>query len=164
MRRRDFITLVGGAATAWPVVVRAQQRERMRHIGMLMAASENDVEWRNLVKVFMQRLQELGWTQDRNLKINPRWVEPGSDRLELLARELIELKPELIISQSTTTTIVLLQQTRTVPIVFLLVADPIGNNFVKSFARPDTNASGFFTFDPPICGKWLRISILLASG
>jgi putative tryptophan/tyrosine transport system substrate-binding protein len=147
MKRRAFISLLGGAAV-WPVTAPAQQGERKRHIGMLMAATESDMEWQNLVKVFIQRLQELGWTQDRNLKIDFRWAETGSDRLEALAKELVELKPELIISQATVTTIVLLQQTRTVPIIFLLVADPVGNNFVKSFSHPDTNATGFFTFDP----------------
>ena len=157
MRRRAFITLLGGAAAAWPLAARAQQGERVRRIGMLMAATENDMEWQNLVKVFIQRLQELGWTQDRNLKIDFRWAETGSDRLEALAKELVELKPELIISQATITTIVLLQQTRTVPIIFLLVADPVGNNFVKSFSHPDTNATGFFTFDPSMSGKWLEL-------
>ena len=88
MKRREFITLIGGAA-AWPLAVRAQQGERKRHIGMLMAATENDMEWQNLVKVFIQRLQELGWTQDRNLKIDFRWAETGSDRLEALAKELV---------------------------------------------------------------------------
>jgi hypothetical protein len=105
LKRREFITLIGGVAV-WPVTAPAQQGERKRHIGMLMAATENDMEWQNLVKVFIQRLQELGWTQDRNLKIDFRWVETGSDRLEALAKELVELKPELIISQATITTIV----------------------------------------------------------
>jgi ABC-type uncharacterized transport system substrate-binding protein len=143
--RREFITLLGSAAATWPLAARAQQGERKRHIGMLMAATENDMEWQNLVKVFIQRLQELGWTQDRNLKIDFRWAETGSDRLEALAKELVELKPELIISQATITTIVLLQQTRTVPIIFLL---PIPSATISSKAsriptqtRPDSSPS-----------------------
>jgi putative tryptophan/tyrosine transport system substrate-binding protein len=146
MRRRDFITLLGGAAAVWPLAARAQQGERMRRIGMLMAGAENDAEWQDLAKIFVRQLQELGWTEGRNLRIDFRWAVAGRDRLEMLAKELVELKPELIVSQATITTVALLQQTRTIPIIFLLVIEPVANNFVKSFGiptqtRPDSSPS-----------------------
>ena len=140
------------------------QGERIRRVGMLMAGAENDVEWQDLAKIFVRQLQELGWTEGRNLRIDFRWAVSGRDRLETLAKELVELKPELIVSQATITTVALLQQTRTIPIIFLFVTEPVANNFVKSFAHPDTNATGFFTFDPPMSSKWLELLKEIAPG
>src|SRR6516164_8805655 len=123
MRRRTFISLVGGAAT-WPLAARAQQPERMRRIGVLMGYAENDSEAQAWIAAFREGLQNLGWTQDRNIRIDVRWGSGEFDRIRRLAKELVGLQPDLILSQVTPTTAALLQQTRTIPVVFAMVADP----------------------------------------
>src|SRR5262245_48363763 len=152
MKRRAFITLLGGAAAAWPIATRAQQSERMRRIGALMAYPESDPEGPVRIAAFQEELQRLGWTEGRNTRIDIRWgaVDPQSS--QRLAHELAALQPDLILSQDTPTTAALLQQTRTIPIVFAVVADPVGSGFVGSLARPGGNVTGFINMEPTMAG------------
>jgi putative ABC transport system substrate-binding protein len=157
MRRREFITLLGGAA-AWPLSARAQQPERLRRIGVLMAYADSDPEGQASVAAFREGLQKLGWTEDRNILIDTRWAIPGdAQSRQRFAKELIGLQPDLILAQSTPSTRTLLQHTRTIPIVFAIVADPIGSGFVASFSRPGGNVTGFINFEPTMAGKWLEL-------
>jgi len=157
MRRREFITLLGGAAAAWPLVARAQQAERMRLIGVLMAYAESDPEGQAWVAAFREALQNLGWAEGRNIRIDTRWATPDVEAMQRLAKELVALQPDLILSQSTPTTAALLQQTRTIPIIFANIADPVGSGFVASFPRPGGNVTGFVLFEPTMAGKWLEL-------
>jgi putative tryptophan/tyrosine transport system substrate-binding protein len=156
MRRREFITLIGGVA-AWPLAARAQQAERMRLIGVLMAYAESDPEGQAWVAAFREALQKLGWAEDRNIRIDTRWATPDVEAMQRLAKELVALQPDLILSQSTPTTAALLQHTRTIPIIFANIADPVGSGFVASFSRPGGNATGFVLFEPTMAGKWLEL-------
>jgi putative tryptophan/tyrosine transport system substrate-binding protein len=142
VKRRTFITLLGGAA-AWPLAARAQQAERMGLIGVLMAYAESDPEGQAWVAAFREALQKLGWAEGRNIRIDTRWATPDVDAMQRLAKELVALQPDLILSQSTPTTAALLQHTRTIPIIFANIADPVGSGFVASFSRPGGNATGF---------------------
>ena len=158
MRRREFITLLGGAAAAWPLAARAQQPERMRRIGVLMAYAESDREGQACVAAFREGLQKLGWAEGRNIRIDTRWATPGdAEAMQRFAKELVALQPDLILSQSTPTTAALLQQTRTIPIVFANVSDPVGSGFVASFPRPGGNVTGFTNIEPTMAGKWLEL-------
>ena len=157
MRRRDFITLLGGAAVAWPLAARAQQGERVRRIGVLMAYAENDPQAQAWYAAFLEGLQKLGWTEGRNIRIGTRWVAPDAESMRRLAKELIALQPDLLLSSSTPTTSALLQQTRTIPILFAIVADPVGSGFVASLSRPGGNATGFATLEGSLGGKWLEL-------
>jgi putative tryptophan/tyrosine transport system substrate-binding protein len=158
MRRRKFITLLGGAA-AWPLAVRAQLVDRMRLIGVLMAYAENDPEGQAWVAAFREQLQKLGWVEGRNIQIAARWATPDVEEMQRFAKELVALHPDLILSQSTPTTAALLQHTRTIPIIFANLADPVGSGFVASFSRPGGNATGFVahSFEPTMAGKWLEL-------
>src|SRR5262249_19624160 len=155
MRRRDFIAL-GGAAAAWPLAARAQQRERMRRIGVLMALASDDPEAQARNAAFLQALSELGWTVGRNVQIDYRWSGADADRIRKAASDLGELAPDLIQANSTPALASLLQATRTVPIVFTQVADPVGAGFVESMARPGGNATGFIVFEYGMSVKWLE--------
>jgi putative ABC transport system substrate-binding protein len=157
LRRRQFITLLGGAAAAWPLAARAQQAERMRLIGVLMAYAESDPEGQAWVAAFRERLQKLGWAEGRNIRIATRWATPDLEAMQRFAKELVALQPDLILSQSTPTTAALLQHTRTIPIIFANIADPVGSGFVASFPRPGGNATGFVLFEPTMAGKWLEL-------
>jgi putative tryptophan/tyrosine transport system substrate-binding protein len=157
IRRRDFITLLGGAAIAWPLLARAQQPSRMRHIGVLMSSAESDAEYQNFIRNFVRRLQELGWMEGRNLRIDYRWAAADTDRIRVFAKELVDLQPDLIVSQNTPTPAALLQQSRTIPIVFCVVSDPVGSGFVASLAHPAGNATGFTNFESSMSGKWLDV-------
>jgi ABC-type uncharacterized transport system substrate-binding protein len=158
MKRRTFISLLGGAATAWPLAARAQQSERMRRIGVLMAYPDSDQEGRSLIAAFQEGLQQLGWTLGRNIQIDTRWAPPGdAEALQRFAKELVALQPDLILSHSTPTTDTLLQQTRSIPIIFAFVSDPLGSGFVASFPRPGGNATGFIVMEPTMTGKWLEL-------
>ena len=153
LERREFITLLSGAA-AWPVAARAQQPERMRRVGALMGYPEAQSE----LASFLQELQKLGWVDGRNLRIDTRWGIPADpDSMHRFARELVALQPDLILSQSTPTTAALLQETRIIPIVFAIVADPVGSGFVASLARPGGNATGFVVTESSLGGKWLEL-------
>jgi len=155
--RREFIALLGGAAAAWPLAARAQQPDRMRRIGVLMAYVEGDSEGQAYLAAFREGLQKLGWTEGHNFRIDYRWAAIDADSMQRFAKELITLQPDLILSHTTPTTAALLQQTRTIPIVFALVADPVGSGFVASFPRPGGNATGFTNIEPTMPGKWLEL-------
>jgi putative tryptophan/tyrosine transport system substrate-binding protein len=156
MRRREFITLLGGAAAAWPLAARAQQRERMRRIGVLMTTAAGDPEGQSRVAAFLQGLQPLGWTVGANVQIDIRFaVEP--DRIRQEAEQLAASAPDIILANSSAGIGALLQSTRTVPIVFAVVADPVGAGFVSSLSRPGGNATGFTNFEYGIGGKWLEL-------
>ena len=156
MRRRTFISLVGGAAT-WPLAARAQQPERMRRIGVLMGYAENDSEAQAWIAAFREGLQKLGWTEGRNVRVDTRWASADAEAMQRFAQELVALQPDLILSQSTPAVAALLQQTRTIPIVFALIANPVGSGFVASFARPGGNVTGFVTIEGSLGGKWLEL-------
>jgi putative tryptophan/tyrosine transport system substrate-binding protein len=143
MKRREFITLLGCTAVSWPLAARAQQGDRMRRIGVLMGFAESDRQGRAFVAAFRDELQKLGWVEGRNIRIDIRWAAGDTALMQRFAKELVALQPDLILSHLTPTTTALLQQTRIIPIVFALVADPIGSGFVASFARPGSNVTGF---------------------
>jgi ABC-type uncharacterized transport system substrate-binding protein len=158
MRRREFITLVGSAAATWPLVARAQQANRMRRIGVLMGFPESDPEAQSELASFVQELQKLGWVEGRNLRTDTRWWIPADpESTHRFAKELVALQPDLILSQTTSTTAALLQETRTIPIVFAILADPVGSGFVASLARPGGNATGFVVMEGSLGGKWLEL-------
>ena len=158
MRRREFITLVGGAAAAWPLAARAQRREHMRRIGVLMNVPSDNSEGMARLAAFLQGLQELGWTVGRNVQIDYRWGSPDADRIRKDAAELLVLAPDVILSSATPTVGALQQATRTVPIVFALVADPVGAGFVETLARPGGNITGFSAaIEYGTSGKWLEL-------
>jgi putative tryptophan/tyrosine transport system substrate-binding protein len=159
MRRRDFITLIGGATLPMPLqLVRAQQPDRMRRVGLLMAHAESDPEYQDYLTAFREELTKLGWTEGRNIKIDARWgaLEDPESRLRS-ANQLIALQPDVLVTQNTPPTASMLQQTHTIPTVFVIVADPVGSGFVKSLARPGGNATGFMIMEPTIATKWVQL-------
>jgi putative ABC transport system substrate-binding protein len=157
MRRREFITLVGGAAVTWPLAARAQQAERMRRIGVLMGYAEGDREGQAFVTAFREELQKFGWIEGRNVRIDARWGAGSAEPTQQFAKELVALKPDIILSHSTVTTAAVLKQTRTIPIIFANVTDPIGSGFVASFPHPGGNATGFVNMEDSMSGKWLEL-------
>jgi putative ABC transport system substrate-binding protein len=158
MRRRDFIAVLGGAAATWPLVARAQQGDHMRRLGVLMGYPETDAEAQSYFAAFRDSLRRLGWIDGRNIAIDIRWARPGDMiSMERFAKELIAVQPDLILSNTTPTTVALLQQTRSIPLVFAMVADPIGSGFVTSFAQPGGNATGFVTTEATLGGKWVDL-------
>jgi putative tryptophan/tyrosine transport system substrate-binding protein len=163
LSRRQFIMLLGGAA-AWPLAARAQQGERVRRIGVLMTLAADDPEGQARLRAFVQGLQELGWTDGRNVQIDYRWSGADADRIRKAAAELVALAPDLIQANSSPAVASLLQATRTVPIVFTQVADPVGAGFVESMARPGGNATGFTVFEYGISVKWLELLKEIAPG
>src|SRR2546423_9471289 len=157
MKRREFITLLGGAAAAWPLAARGQQGERMRRIGVLVAATADDPEYQTRMGAFQQGLALLGWIEGRNVRIDTRWATTNAEEVRKQAVELAALAPDVILAASGTTTVApLLQATRTVPIVFVVVIDPVGAGFVANLARPGGNATGFLMFEYGLSGKWLE--------
>jgi putative tryptophan/tyrosine transport system substrate-binding protein len=164
MRRRQFIALLGGAA-AWPLAARAQQPGGMRRIGVLMASAADDLESQARVAAFVQGLAQLGWSDGRNVRIDIRWATTNADDLRRHAAELAALAPDVLVAATGTATAApLLQATRTVPIVFVVVIDPVGAGFVASLARPGGNATGFTTFEYGLSGKWLELLKQIAPG
>jgi len=158
MRRREFITLLGGAVAGWPLPTRAQQNDRQRHIGVLMAHTENDPEFKDYLDAFRQGLQKLGWIEGRNIQIDTRWgALENADMRQRSAKELVALRPDIILTQNTPPTASMLQETRTIPVIFVIVADPVGSGFAASLARPGGNATGFTIMEPTITGKWLEL-------
>src|SRR5665811_522478 len=164
MRRREFITLLGGTAAGWPFSAQAQQPGRMRRIGMLMSLAADDPESLARQTNFLQRLQELGWTDGRNIRIDYRWAAGDADRFRRYAAELVALTPDVILANGGAAAAPLLQATRTVPIVFVLVPDPVGAGYVASLARPGGNATGFTQFEYSIGTKWLELLKEIAPG
>jgi putative ABC transport system substrate-binding protein len=156
-RRKFLATLLGVAAVAWPMAARAQQAERVMRIGVLMAYAESDPEAQAWVAAFREGLQKLGWAEGRNIRIETRWATADVESIQRFAKELVALQPELVVSTSTPSTAWLLQQTRTIPIIFTNVSDPVGSGFVASLPRPGGNATGFSTIEGSLGGKWLEL-------
>jgi len=163
VKRREFITLVGGA-TAWPLVARAQQSERIRRIGVLMNLAADDPEGQARITAFAQGLQEAGWTMGRNVRIDYRWAGADADRHRQHATELVALAPDIILAATTISLAAVQQVTRTIPIVFVQVIDPVSGGFVDTLAHPGGNATGFTTFEYGISGKWLELLKEIAPG
>ena len=165
IRRREFITLLGGAAATWPVAASAQQGERMRRVGVLMNATKDDPHVWNRFSAFVQGLQQLGWTEGRNLKVDVRWGTLGGtvDRYLKDAAEL-GLASDVILGSTTPSLEALQRATRTVPIVFAMIVDPAGQDFVESLARPGGNITGFMQFEYSLAGKWLELLKQIAPG
>ena len=164
MRRRQFITLLGGAA-AWPLAARAQQPERMRRVGVLMNANADDPHGQRRLAAFLQGLQQLGWTDGRNLRIDIRWgVGSDSERSRRSAAELVALAPDVLLTTTTLPTVALQRATRAVPIVFAMVLDPVGADIIESLARPGGNTTGFMQFEYSLSGKWLELLKQIAPG
>ena len=161
--RREVMTLLGGAA-AWPLAARAQQPERMRRIGLLMTLAADDPEAQARNAAFLQALGELGWTVGRNVQIDYRWSGADADRIRKAVAELIAVAPDLIQVNSSPAVASLLQATRTVPILFTQVADPVGAGFVESLARPGGNATGFTIYEYGMSAKWLELLKEIAPG
>jgi putative ABC transport system substrate-binding protein len=158
MQRRNFIRLLGSAALAWPLVARAQQSDRVRRIGVLLAATADDPDYQARIAAFQQGLQQLGWSDGHNVHIDTRWATTKADDIRRHAAELAALAPDVILAGTGTATVApLLQATRTVPIVFAVVIDPVGAGFVDSLARPGGNATGFTVFEYGMSGKWLEL-------
>jgi ABC-type uncharacterized transport system substrate-binding protein len=161
--RREFMTLLGGAA-AWPLAARAQQPDRMRRIGVLMNLAADDPEAQRRVTAFVQALQQLGWTEPRNVRIESRWVAGEAERFRKFAVELVTLSPDVILASGTPALEHLLQASRTVPIVFTVVTDPVGGGMVESLSQPGGNATGFMLFEYGLSGKWVELLKQVAPG
>jgi len=154
--RRQFISALGGAALAWPLAARAQQGDRLRRVGMLMPYSEGDAEGQSYAAAFQWVLQELGWTEGRNIRFDIRWTAGDSDKARTFAKELIGMTPDVIVPSSNLVTMILQQETRTIPIVFVAVGDPVGSGYVASMAQPGGNITGFANWENTIAGKWVE--------
>jgi ABC-type uncharacterized transport system substrate-binding protein len=157
MKRRKFITLIGGAAAAWPLAARAQRADQMRRIGVLMSIADGDLVARGRVAAFEEGLRSLGWSIGQNVHVDWRWAAGDPNRMKAYAAELVAMKMEVIVANSPQVTGVLLKETKDIPIVFVQVADPLGSGFVASLAKPGGNVTGFASFDPQLGGKWLEI-------
>ena len=157
MRRREFIRIIAGSAAVLPLATFAQQPERMRRIGVLMPSAADDAEYQTRMAAFLQELQRLGWSDGRNVRIDSRWAAGDANLIRKYAAELIALAPDVILAPGSTSVGPLLQATRTVPIVFTTLLDPVGAGFVDSLARPGGNATGFIAFEYGLSGKWLEL-------
>src|SRR5262249_13619901 len=157
MRRREFITLIGGAAAVWPLAARSQQPERMRRFGVLMNLAADDLEGQARLTAFVHGLQQLGWTDGRNVQIDYRWAAGDAAAFHRYADELLALAPDVALASATPSVQALQKATRTVPIVFALVADPVGAGIVESLARPGGNTTGFTPMEYGISAKWLEL-------
>ena len=157
MRRREFITLLGGVTFGWPLAARAQQADRVRRIGVLMNLAADDPESSARLTAFLQGLQQLGWTDGRNVRIDTRWAAGDADRYRKSATELVALMPDVILATGTSAVAPLQQATRALPIVFVQVIDPVGAGLVASLARPGGNATGFTLYEYGMSGKWLEL-------
>ena len=164
MRRREFLGVLSGAAIAWPLAARAQQGERLRRIGVLTGSTADDPDMQARLSALLQGLAQLGWTIGRNVQIDTRWTGGNAVEIRKHATELAALAPDVILAHGASTVGPLLQATRTVPIVFPVVADPVGAGFVDSLARPGGNATGFLSFEYGLSGKWLALLKEIAPG
>jgi len=164
MQRREFLAFLGGAAVACPLAARAQESERMRRIGVLMPGTADDAEYQARMAAFLHGLQQLGWSDGRNVRIDTRWATTDAAEIRRHAAELAALAPDVILAPAATTVGPLLQATRTVPIVFPTIVDPVGAGFVDNLARPGGNATGFMNFEYSIGGKWLELLKQIAPG
>jgi putative ABC transport system substrate-binding protein len=163
MRRRDFIAALGGAAT-WPLAARAQQGDRVRRIGVLMPFDENDLVTKPRLSAFTQALAGLGWTDGRNVRMDLRWGGGDANRIRGLAQELVGLQPDIILTSGTLATVALQRETRTIPIVFANVGEPVASGLIAGFNRPGGNITGFATYEASMGGKWLELLSEIAPG
>jgi putative tryptophan/tyrosine transport system substrate-binding protein len=157
MRRREFITLLGGAAAVWPLTARAQQPERMRRIVLLLPMAEDNPVGLARISALVKELQQLGWTVGRNIGVDVRWAGANIETIRKHAMELVELAPDVILAQGSVTVTTLLQATRSVSIIFVIVPDPVGAGLVESLARPGGNATGFLQYEYSLSGKWIEL-------
>jgi putative ABC transport system substrate-binding protein len=164
IRRRKFITLLGGAAAAWSLAARAQQGDRVRRIGLLMGTDENDPEGERRYSAFTQALVDLGWADGRNLRVDLRWGRADTNRMRALAKELVGLPPDIIFTWGTPATVALQRETRTIPIVFASVTDPVANGIVARLDDPTGNITGFASNEGTLGGKWLELLSEIAPG
>jgi putative ABC transport system substrate-binding protein len=164
MKRRDFIALLGCAAAAWPIAARAQQGDRMRRIGWLIGLGENDPLVKTWVSAFTQALADLGWTDGRNVRIDLRQYGADNNRMRALAKELVGLQPDIILTGGSPSTAAFQRETRTIPIVFAGVGDPVASGLVPRLNQPGGNISGFALFEPSLGGKWLELLSEIAPG
>ena len=164
MRRRDFVKMIARSAVAWPLAARAQQDTRMRRIGVLMPLGATDAEAQARVGAFLQGLQEFGWAVGRNVRIEIRWTDGDADEIRKYASELATLAPDVILSTGSSTLGPLLRVTRAVPIVFVVIVDPVGAGYIASLARPGGNATGFTAFEYGLSAKWLEVLKQIAPG
>ena len=156
MRRREFVTLLGGAAAAWPLAARAQQTH-VRRVSVLLGIAENDPEAKSRVKAFQQGLRDLGWSEPRNIQIDYRFVASNPDLIKKHVAEVVSLAPDVIVANSTPVVAALRQATSSIPIVFAVLNDPVGQGFISSLAQPGANITGFSLIDFPIIGKWANM-------
>jgi putative ABC transport system substrate-binding protein len=157
MRRREFISLLGGSVAAWSGAARAQQGTRARRVGVLMGLAESDSDAQPRVTAFLRQLQELGWTDGGNVRIDYRWTAGDVERARAAAKDLVGLEPDVILGHTTSSVVALRQETRTIPIVFTIVSEPVANRFVESLAHPGGNLTGFTNLEPAVGAKWLEI-------
>ena len=163
IRRREFIAGLGSAA-AWPVAAWAQQGDRVRRIGVFMGGGQDDAEMKLRLSAFTQALADLGWTDGRNVRMDVRWGRGDPNRIRALAQELVGLQPDIIVTTSTPPTAALQRETRTIPIVFANVADPVASGIVARLDRPGGNVTGFANLEPTLAGKWLELLSEIAPG
>jgi putative ABC transport system substrate-binding protein len=163
MRRREFIAGLGSAA-AWPMVARAQQGERVQRIGVLTAADENDPVWKPRISAFTQALADLGWIEGRNVRMDLRWGGGDPNRMRALAQELVGLQPDIILTAATPATVAVQRQTRTIPIVFVNVSDPVAQRIVARLDRPSGNITGLANYEASLGGKWLELLLEIVPG
>jgi putative tryptophan/tyrosine transport system substrate-binding protein len=156
MKRRELIRLLGGAAVAWPLTARAQQLNRLRRIGVLMTIAEDDPQTQPILMAFKQGLQELGWIEGRNIQVDYRFGAGDVDRIQRFAKELVDSKPDLIVGHTTPGTGALARETKTIPIIFVVVSDPVGGGFVASLPQPNGNITGFINIEASMGGKWVE--------
>ncbi len=157
MKRREFITLLGGAAAGWPLAARAQQAGQMRRIGMLLGGAETDPQIVDGLAAFRKGLRDLGWIEGHNVQIDTRFAAADLERMRTFAKELVALRPDVLIGQTTGVTAALQHETRTIPIVFLVVSDPVGSGFVNSLPNPGGNITGFINIEASLSGKWIEM-------
>jgi putative ABC transport system substrate-binding protein len=163
MKRREFVTILGGAA-AWPLAARAQQGDRVRRIGVLVPGDENDPVYKSRVSAFTQALADLGWTEGRNVRMDLRWGRADINRIQPLAQELVSLQPDIIVTSSTPSTVAVQRDTRTIPIVFANVGDPVASGIIARLDHPSGNLTGFADWEASLGGKWLELLSEIAPG
>jgi ABC-type uncharacterized transport system substrate-binding protein len=156
MKRREFISLIGSVAAAWPLAARAQEPGRMRRVGVLLAFFDSDLESEPRIAAFQRELENLGWTEGRNIQIEYRWASGDADRFRDLAAELVETRPDVVLAHTSGGAEALARETRTIPIIFAVVTDPVGSGLVASLAEPGRNATGFTNFEPSLGAKWVE--------